>query len=272
MSDTTSTRKIPSGLRVVKRTTAFGVSEDGKVGNMPIEISVHTDNLSFYIPLPEYVAKAVNGGAPNARAESASEALAEFERLCDQYSRLRLLAGLEPQPMLLVWAYTPASVAARGFGQVQGCDHFLGLTYKPVFVVRPEGSDALIFERNGDALGKEIEKDVGHLTIWSALIPDIREARDKLDALMKSVLTAATLLDSVFKPGDPLVALMNIEMPGLTPATLAPSASGPEHASVAEAFGATVDPTQGTLPLEEPAYPAPAPASEEAKPFIDPDL
>lgn len=267
MSDTTSTRKIPTGLRLVKRTTAFGVSEDGKVGNMPIEISVHTDNLHFYIPLPDYVAKAINDGGGSAQAESAPLALAEFERLCDQYSRMRLLAGLEPQPMLLVWAFTPAAVARRwNPAQVSDCDYFIGLNYKHVYVVKPDGEDGKvrIFERNGKALGEEIsEKQIGSI-LWEALVPDIREAREKLDALMKSMLTAATLIDTIFTTADPLVALMNIPM---VDSSGLPPAPAPEP---------VVDnPMQGKLPLDDggdPINPAPAPASEEAKPFIDPDL
>lgn len=169
----------------------FSVKDDGTTLEELVSIYVEPGTGKFVINLPEFCPAGEVSGT------SLDDAVAAYESNCEGFSRIRL-GGLK-EPMIMVRVQHRPSNLNREALQLE---QVVGLGVLPVYVVKREGQETVIYKRDGEHLGSPI---IGNVDFCPAvLLPDTPEVHEKAQALISSMSVAASTLQAFAEAEDPL--------------------------------------------------------------------
>jgi len=167
----------------------FHVLEDGNTVSANVAVCLLPSH-NFSIELPRYLR---TGDSTHIIKPSLAEVVAEYEAICDRYSRATL-AKNSGKRMLWLGAMTqPSDFTSEVFG-VQA---ILALGLQDV-IVMPDGS---VVDDDGVIKGVPGPKIV---------LPDSPAVREKVGRLIRSIQTASSLIEAISTAADPVACLLSI--------------------------------------------------------------
>lgn len=180
-------------LKPVCTPQMFHALENGNTMTTPISVYLVPEACVFRIELPMYLRTA---NKDNIIQPSVAEAAAEYEQLCEDYSR-RILTRDSGKRVL----WMGAMLGAPSFtSEVFGVQSLLGLGMQSVRQL-PDGS---MVDADGVVVG------LTGATNAPILLPDAPEVREKIARLAKSIDTAAEIIGGIRTAADPVAYLLSI--------------------------------------------------------------
>ena len=180
-------------LKPVCTPQMFHALENGNTMTTSISVYLVPESCTFRIELPAYLRTA---DKDNIIQPSVAEAAAEYEKLCEDYSR-RILTRDSGKRVL----WMGVMLGAPSFtGDVFGVQSLLGLGMQPVRKL-PDGS---MVDEDGVVVG------LTGATNAPILLPDTQEVREKIGRLAKSIDTAAEIIGGIRTASDPVEYLLSI--------------------------------------------------------------
>lgn len=180
-------------LKPVCTPQMFHALENGNTMTTPISVYLVPESCTFRIELPAHLRTA---DKDNIIQPSVAEAAAEYEQLCENYSR-RILTRDSGKRVL--WMGVMLGVPSFT-GEVFGVQSLLGLGMQPVRKL-PDGS---MVDEDGVVVG------LTGATNAPILLPDTQEVREKIGRLAKSIDTAAEIIGAIRTAADPVEYLLSI--------------------------------------------------------------
>lgn len=180
-------------LKPVCTPQMFHALENGNTMTTPISVYLVPEACVFRIELPTYLCTV---DKVNIIQPSVAEAAAEYEQLCEDYSR-RILTRDSGKRVLWMGAMIEAPNFTR---EVFGVQSLLGLGMQSVRQL-PDGS---MVDEDGVVVG------LRGATNAPILLPDTPEVREKIGRLIRSINTAAEIIKGIRTAADPVEYLLSI--------------------------------------------------------------
>ena len=176
----------------------FHSKEDGTTSHETIDVYLDPKTLQFSIKVPDYIANSpIDGAAEEVHGLAFGDVANQYEKLAELYSRWRLVR--EASPMLLL-----DTIAVPVEEEAKCC--MLSFSVRECMVTT-----------DGRHITIEDNPWIEVTALAGTLIPNTKETRDKLYAMVDSFTTAAKLIREIGQTDDPAEYIAKIDVPWATP-------------------------------------------------------